>query len=174
MRLRTHLAVAVREFRGSLGRLVFFAACLAVGVAAVVAVAGLSGALDQTIRAQARELLAADLAVASRRPIPDAVITAVDRIPGARRAGVLELPSVISVAAGGRTELPGASLLCELKGVDAGYPFYGAVETSPPGDLADLLGGLRVVVGPELLTRTRPMDRTNPPVRVYRSRYPSP
>ena len=45
-----------------LRRLAFFVACLSVGVAAVVAVAGLSSALDDGIQAQARQLLAADLA----------------------------------------------------------------------------------------------------------------
>ncbi|MGD9253767.1 MAG: hypothetical protein PVG92_07540, partial [Holophagae bacterium] len=71
MTLGTWLAVALREFKGSAGRLLFFAACLSVGVAAVVAVAGLSQALDDGIQGQARQLLAADLSVSSRRPIPD-------------------------------------------------------------------------------------------------------
>ena len=47
-----------RESRGSRGRLVFFSACLAVGVAAVVAVAGLSSGIDRNIRREARQLLA--------------------------------------------------------------------------------------------------------------------
>ena len=42
MRLQSWIALAGREFRGSAGRLAFFAACLSVGVAAVVAVAALS------------------------------------------------------------------------------------------------------------------------------------
>ena len=62
MKTRSWLALALRESRGSAGRLVFFVACLSVGVAAVVAVAGLSQALDDGIQAQARQLLAADLA----------------------------------------------------------------------------------------------------------------
>ncbi|MGH9360654.1 MAG: hypothetical protein ACRD2T_01965, partial [Thermoanaerobaculia bacterium] len=53
----------LRESRGARGRLAFFVACLGVGVAAVVAVAGLSASLDQGIRSEARQLLAADLAV---------------------------------------------------------------------------------------------------------------
>ena len=46
---------------GSGGRLAFFVVCLAVGVAAVVAVAGLSAGVDDGLRSKARELLAADL-----------------------------------------------------------------------------------------------------------------
>ena len=154
MRLRQWIALAVRESRGSAGRLVFFAACLSVGVAAVVAVAGLAQALDSGIQGRARELLAADIAVSSRRPIPDDVVAAVDSLPGARRTGVIELPSVVSMpAADDESGSPGPSLLCEIKAVGPGYPFYGEVVTEPGRPLDELLGADRVVVGPELLTR---------------------
>jgi len=146
--------LAAREFRGSIGRIVFFAACLAVGVAAVVAVAGLSRALDDTIRAQARQLLAADLAVSSRRPMAPEVLAAVDGLPGALRVQVMELPSVVSALPVGQGDgAPGASVLCELKAVGGGYPFYGELLTEPALPLDELLDAGHVVVAPELLTR---------------------
>jgi putative ABC transport system permease protein len=152
--LRSWFALAARESRGSAGRLVFFAACLSVGVAAVVAVAGLSRALDTGIQAQARQLLAADLAVESRRPIADEVLAAIDRLPGAESTGVLEMPTVVSVPpSDDGDERPGSSLLCELKAVGPGYPYYGVVTTVPARSLAELLDADHVVVGPELLTR---------------------
>ena len=154
MTLSSWLALAARELRGSAGRLAFFAVCLAVGVAAVVAVAGLSAALDDGIQAQARQLLAADLAVESRRPIAAEVAAAVDALPGARRAEIRELPSVVSVPSGtGPETAPGPSLLCELKAVEPGYPFYGTLATDPARPLEELLGPDRVLVGPELLLR---------------------
>lgn len=153
MRARSWLALAWREGRGSAGRLAFFAACLSVGVAAVVAVAGLSQALDDGIRAQARQLLAADLAVESRQPIAPEVIALAKGLAGVRIAGVRELASVVSVPVPDDDTSPGPSLLCELKGIDPGYPFYGRVETEPNLPLEDLLTPDRVLVGPELLTR---------------------
>jgi putative ABC transport system permease protein len=154
MRLRQWIALGVRESRGSAGRLAFFALCLSVGVAAVVAVAGLAQALDSGIQARARELLAADLAISSRRPIADEVIAAVDQLEGARRSEVVEMPSVVSVPASGDPAAPpGPSLLCEIKAVGPGYPFYGEVVTDPPRPLSELLGADRVAVGPELLAR---------------------
>ncbi len=146
------IALAARDFRGSAGRIVFFAACLAVGVAAVVAVAGLSSALDGTIRNQARQLLAADLAVSSRRPIAPDVLAAVDGLPGVRRIRVQELPSVVSALPAGEGE-PGASVLCELKAVGDGYPFYGELLVEPAEPLDGLLDTDHVVVAPELLAR---------------------
>jgi len=152
VRARSWLALAAREARGASGRLAFFAACLGVGVAAVVAVAGLSRALDDGIQAQARQLLAADLTVESRRPIPAEVEAAVDRLEGARSVPVVELASVVSVPVPDSAP-PGPSLLSELKAVGEGYPFYGELELDPSSPLAALLGPERVVVGPELLVR---------------------
>ncbi|MGB3563899.1 MAG: hypothetical protein WBC09_12690, partial [Thermoanaerobaculia bacterium] len=60
----------LRESRGSRSRLIFFVLCLAIGVAAIVSVAGLSRGLRQGIRTEARKLLAGDLAVTGRRPFP--------------------------------------------------------------------------------------------------------
>ena len=151
MKLRSWVALALRESRGSAGRLAFFAACLAVGVAAVVSVAGLSRALDAGIQAQARQLLAADLSIESRRAIPAEALAAADALPRARRAEVRELPSVVSVPA--PEDAPGPSVLCELKAVGPGYPFYGQLETDPARPLAELLSPDRVLVGPELLDR---------------------
>jgi putative ABC transport system permease protein len=147
------IVLAARESRGSAGRLLFFAACLSVGVAAVVAVSGVSSALDEAIRSQARQLLAADLVVSSRRDIPPEAVAAVDAVPGARRTESRQLPTVVSVPPAVPNGPPGASLLCELKAVEADYPYYGQVETVPANALADVRDGETVLVGPELLSR---------------------
>jgi putative ABC transport system permease protein len=147
-------ALAAREFRGSTGRIIFFAACLAVGVAAVVAVSGLSSALDGTIRSQARQLLAADLAVESRRPMADEILAAIDGVEGARRLKVCELPSVVMApSADDGNGATSASVLSELKAVGEGYPFYGELAIQPEGPLGVLLDEEHVVVAPELLVR---------------------
>ena len=151
MTLTSWLVVALREFKGSAGRLLFFAACLSVGVAAVVAVAGLSRALDDSIQGQAKQLLAADLAISSRRPIPDDMVAAVDAMADARWTRVIELPSVVSVPGG--SQVRGSSLLCELKAVGADYPFYGELSMHPPGPISGLLNPQTALVDPELLAR---------------------
>lgn len=67
------LTTVLRESRGSRGRLAFLVLCLAMGVAAVTGVSVLVAALDGAVSANARRLLAADLAIESRQPLPDAV-----------------------------------------------------------------------------------------------------
>ncbi len=151
MRASAFAAYMAHEARGARGRLFFFVACLAVGVAAVVAVAGLGSALESAIRREARQLLAADLSVSGRRPIPEAVTELVAALPGVETARVKEMVTVLATPAA--DDGPGASLLVELKAVDGGYPFYGDLELSPPVPLARLLTEEAVVVAPDLLAR---------------------
>jgi putative ABC transport system permease protein len=139
-----------RESRGSRGRLAFFLACLAVGVAAVVAVAGLSASLRDGIRREARQLLAADLAVRGNQPIPPEGLKAIDALPGSRRTDVKETVTV--AAAPARDGQPGTSQVVELKVVDGVYPFYGRLDLKPERPLHELLAPGTTVVASELLS----------------------
>jgi putative ABC transport system permease protein len=152
MTIGNWIRLGLRESRGAGGRLLFFAACLAVGVAAVVAVAGLSRALDDGIQARAKTLLAADVSVESRRPIEPEILRVVDGLEGVRRARVVEMASVVAVPRSDEAA-PGPSVLCEIKVVEPGYPFYGAVATTPDAPLEALLDRDHVLVGPEVLRR---------------------
>lgn len=144
MRLADGLAFALRETRGARGRLFFFAASLALGVAAITGVAALVGAIDDGIRDRARDMLGADVAVQSRRAIPDELDAFVTEI-GAARTDALELSTMARSAATGR------SRLVELSAVGAGYPLYGAVVLEPAGAL-DALGADGAAVAPELMS----------------------
>jgi putative ABC transport system permease protein len=152
-----------RESRGARGKVVFFLACLAVGVAAVVAVSGLSTGVDAGLRREAKQLLAADLAVTAEKPIPAAVSKAIDGViaahPGSRTAVLKELATVVAVPSA--SGAPGASTLVEMKAVGAGWPFYGAAVTAPPRPLDTLLGGDGVLVGPELAAKLH-LDEGSP------------
>src|SRR5689334_20236494 len=104
---------AVREMRGGARVLAFFVLCLAVGVAAVVAVSSLSSGVAAGVRAQARELLGADAVVQAWKPLPD--------LDGAVRALGVEVASVkelVSLVARGDREA-GRSQIAELRVVDA-------------------------------------------------------
>ncbi|MCL4807284.1 MAG: ABC transporter permease, partial [Thermoanaerobaculia bacterium] len=144
----------LRESRGSRGRMLFFAACLGTGVAAVVAVAGLSGALEETIRSQARPLLGADLSIESFRPFPEPVDRAIEALPGVRTR-VEELVTVVfepGTTAADEGAAP-RSLLVELKAVEPPYPLVGDLRLEPDRPLADLLAPDAIVAHPDLLRR---------------------
>jgi len=143
-----------RESRGAAGKVVFFLACLSVGVAAVVAVAGLSSGIDRGLRREARTFLAGDVAVRSAKPIPQGVVTRVNAWlaahPGSRSAELAEMATVVAAPRGGDAV---ASALVELKAVGAGWPFYGRVVTEPARPLDELLAGDGVLVAPDLAAK---------------------
>ena len=154
MRPALYARLAVRESRRSRGRMALFVGCIALGVAAVVIVEGLSNSVSQGIRAEGRRLMAADVSVESRRELPENLDELLARFGSTRgvatsieRADLREFVSVV-LAPG-----TGASTLAELKVVSGGYPFYSQLKLDPQGTLTSLLAADAVVVAPELLTR---------------------
>ncbi len=132
------------EWRAAPGRLLFFVGCLAIGVAAVVAVATHATALDRGIRGEARQLLAADLSVRGAHPVGNETQRLLEE-RGARTATTRELVTIVAAAGG-------SSLLVELKAADPGYPFYGTLETTPQRSIADLAPD-EALVARDLLAR---------------------
>jgi putative ABC transport system permease protein len=151
LRASLYLRTLMRESRGARARLLFFVACLSVGVSAVVAVAGLSSSLDDGIRLEARQLLAADLAIVGNRPLP-AGFDPTGGTPGVQQTRVAEAPTVVAAppdAAGH----PGPSQLVELKAITGDYPFYGRLVLKPARPLGELLAPDAAVVASDLLAR---------------------
>jgi putative ABC transport system permease protein len=151
LRASLYLRTLGRESRGTRARLAFFVACLSVGVAAVVAVAGLSSSLDDGIRVEARQLLAADLAIVGNRPLP-AGFDPTAGTASVEQTRIEEAPTVVAAPprAAGR---PGPSQLVELKAVTGAYPFYGTLVLKPARPLAELLAPDTTVVASDLLAR---------------------
>jgi putative ABC transport system permease protein len=151
--LRALLRYTLAEIRGAFARLGFYVACLGVGVAAVVAVAGLTDALDRGIREQARTLLAADLSVSGRRPLPEGVDRMLASLGAVETTRVRELVTVVARPTGGdgSSGSPGRSRLVELKVVEGRYPFYGELSLDPDVPLQEMLEDGGAVVAPELL-----------------------
>lgn len=141
----------LRESRGSRSRLTFFVLCLAIGVAAIVSVAGLSRGLQQGIRKEARKLLAGDLAVSGTRPLPVEVEELLAGQAQLETARLKEMVTVVATSA--EAPEPGRSQVVELKVVDGDYPFYGALRLEPAAPLEALLQDDTTVVAPDLLDR---------------------
>ncbi|MEM7163841.1 MAG: FtsX-like permease family protein [Planctomycetota bacterium] len=144
MKLPFALKLAAREVRGGFGRLAFFVGCLAAGVAGVVGVESLVQDINKTLQLQARALLAADLSVESRRPLPDALAQR-EEFNGRERCDVVELPTMASVPETAQARL------VEVWALDGRYPFYGTLALEPALPLPQLLTPNHVVVAPELL-----------------------
>jgi putative ABC transport system permease protein len=142
---------ALRESRGARGRLAALTACLALGVAAVVAVTGAVDSLQQGMAGKTRDLLGADLVVENRAPFPpelDALLA--EAVPDARRTDIIEMRSM-AAAPGVGGDL-GRSSLVELKVLGGPFPFYGEVTLDPPGALHEVLDEDSAAVAPALLS----------------------
>lgn len=148
---RLLLTLLLRELRGGRDRLLPFVLSLALGVAAVVLVAGLSDSVSRAIRMEARPLLGADVAARSFQPIPPGFVAVEAAFPGVERVDTVDFMTM--AAAPAPEGAPGRSVLVELKAVGPGWPFYGAPMLDPPGPLAERLGDDGVFVEPSLLER---------------------
>ncbi|HEY5894106.1 MAG TPA: FtsX-like permease family protein [Chthoniobacterales bacterium] len=117
--------MAWRDSRGSRRRLLLFASCISVGVAALVAIGSLKESLRVAIDQQARTLLGADFVVQSRQPLKPAEEVAAMNL-ARRTAHEIRFASMaVFPDAGDNTRL------VQVRAVDPGFPFFGKLETEP-------------------------------------------
>jgi putative ABC transport system permease protein len=147
------LRMAVRETRSSWRRLLFFFVCIAVGVAAIVALRSVIQSVRDVIGGEARALIAADVLIASNREWPDSARATIDRAladAGATaRTETLETPTMVRPADRSKA----VAKMAELRAVQANFPLYGAIVlTGGQPYTHALLRNHGVIVRPELLT----------------------
>src|SRR5262245_33830245 len=148
---RFELRMAWRETRPALRKFLFMIGAIALGVGALTGITGAAAALDHAMARQARDLIAADVAVRLRSsPSPDEW-QALDRLValGAERTQVTETLSMASAGPGR------APVLVTVKAVEPEhYPYYGTVELEPVGRLAGVLDDSTTVATQEFLMRS--------------------
>ena len=150
---RRTAAIGWRDLKSAPGKFGFVILSVAVGVAALVGVRGLSDSFRQTLNTEARSLLAGDLGARIFRAPTDEENSKVAAIKeknsgGIRTTWVTETISMASV-----TSAP-VPILISLKAVDpAEYPFYGTAVLAPAMPLAQALQGDSAVVSEEFLIR---------------------
>jgi putative ABC transport system permease protein len=138
-RFRFVLALAWREGRASRRRGLLLIAAVAIGVGALVAINSFTDNLGGSVRAEARALLGADLVVSSYQVFSDETEADLEelRIASAPPAGA---PVARTITFGAMARVPGggATRLVQVRAVDPGYPFYGEIDTVPPGEWSKL------------------------------------
>src|SRR6185437_222662 len=145
-------AIGWRDLKSAPGKFAFVVLSVAVGVAALVGVRGLSNSFRTTLSGQARSLMAADLS-ARLVHVPTAeelarVAQVVKQNPGMRASWSTE---TVSMASAPPDPVP---VLVSLKAVDPSeYPYYGTAQLEPAMSLQKALAGDSVVVADEFLIR---------------------
>jgi putative ABC transport system permease protein len=151
--MRFILRMARREARASWRRLLFFFLCVGLGVGAIVTIRSVIQSVREGLVREARTLTAADVLVATNRPLEAGEQARIDERLAAARSGrrsrSIETATMVRPAG----PSPPVARVAEVLGVDAAFPLYGEVtlEGGAPythGLLRD--GG--AIVRPELLT----------------------
>jgi len=144
--LKFALLMALRESRRSRRRLALYLGAVSLGVAALVAINSFSANVSAAVRAQARELLGADLELRSRGPFPDSIETVLD----SARANAARVTSFGSMVLAPRS---GLTRLFQVRAVSGEFPFYGIIQTDPPNLWTSFRegGGRHVLVDPAVL-----------------------
>ncbi len=143
--------LAWRETRGAWRHFGYFFACITLGVSALVGVGSFADSLERTVARSAKSLMGGDVEVRGTQPLPvdAATLIAPQSSPRSSEAAITRVREMVAMAQAG----PAQSHLVELKAVEPGYPFYGALVTEPARPLETLIGGGRALVHDSLLAR---------------------
>ena len=150
---RRAAAIGWRDLKSAPGKFGFVVLSVAVGVAALVGVRGLSDSFRQTLNTEARSLLAGDLSARLFRAPTSEESSKIAAIAGPNSGGIRTtwVTETISMASVPSAPVP---ILVSLKAVDpAEYPFYGTAVLAPSMPLAQALQGDSAVVSEEFLIR---------------------
>lgn len=133
------IRLALRDLRGGLSGFGVLIACIAIGVAAIVAVSSLSRGLSDGLAREGRVILGGDMSFSllQREAREDEL---------AHLRGLGTVAPYAFLRAMSRAE-SGATTLVEMKAVGAGYPVHGMLATDPPLANAALFGAQDGVFG---------------------------
>ena len=118
------LKMAWRDGKTSWKKLTLFMASIVLGIAALVSIQSFSVNLKHNIALQSKSLMGSDFKIDSDKPPKENVITIMDSL-GGYDAREISFASMVSFP-----EKEG-SKLAQVRGIEGGFPFYGAMETAP-------------------------------------------
>jgi putative ABC transport system permease protein len=153
MRLPFVLRMAVRETRSAWRRLLFFFVCIAVGVAAIVALRSVIQNVRAVFGSEARFLTAADVLISTNRDWTPEALAVIDRrlteFGAIERTESIETPTMARPADESRR----MTRMVELRAIQPSFPLYGTMELDRGVAYShSLVQGHGALVRPELLT----------------------
>ena len=134
------LRMAWRETRGAWRHFLYFFACIAIGVGALVGVSLFGVNMERAVTKEARGLLGGDLEIRLTHPLSLAGQAVLNSL-GEREMAFTHVSELIAMAAR-TTQGPSVTQsiqIIELKAVESAYPLYGAIRLDPAQSLDVLL-----------------------------------
>ncbi|MFL1011733.1 ABC transporter permease [Flavisericum labens] len=118
------LKMACRDGKSSWKKLTLFIASIVLGIAAVVSIQSFSQNLKENIKLQSKSLMGSDYKIDSNKPPNEVVLAIMDSL-GGPDAREINFPSMVAFPRQGATKF------VRIRGIEGGFPFYGALETEP-------------------------------------------
>jgi putative ABC transport system permease protein len=147
------LRMAAREIRSSWHRLLFFFVCIAVGVAAIIALRSVIQSVRAGMSRQAQVLIASDILLTSNREFTGKVLETIAAEQRSGRIGVVsratEIPTMVRPADPSKA----VARMVELRAVERDFPLYGTLTLANGTYSYDLLLNHGAIVRPELLAQ---------------------
>ena len=149
LRLGFAVRLALRESRHGLRRVGIYMASITLGVAALVSIHSFRDDFARSVQEEADVLMGANARLSGDQPFGEDVRGVLDSL---RTAGVpvARLTTVSSMVLAPATE---TVRLLQVRAIDEGYPYYGAVTTEPAGRWGAHLEQGSVLVDPAVLTQ---------------------
>jgi putative ABC transport system permease protein len=138
--------MAWRDSRASRRKLVLFSCSIVLGIAALTAIGSLGDNLERAIQEQSKSLLGADLVIGSRQAF-DAQEDQLFREIGGLQSREINFSSMVYFAS---TE---GTRLVQVRALEPRFPFYGVLETDPPGAAVEFRKSGGALVEESLLTQ---------------------
>lgn len=110
--------------KASARKLSLFMASIVLGIAAVVSIQSFGENLKSNIALQSKSLMGADYKIDTDKEPNERVLAIIDSLGGAD-AREIAFPSMAAFPETGATKF------VQIRGIDAGFPFYGKLETEP-------------------------------------------
>jgi len=147
-----NLRFVARQITGARRQSALFVLCVALSMISLVSLGSFARSVQSSLLRDAQSLHAADLIIRAHTPLPAPLQGRLDSLARQKllvSARYYEFYSVL------RTTVGAASLLCNLKVVEPGYPFYGTVALLSGRPLSEALTPGSLVVEQTLLDRLR-------------------
>ncbi|HET6566496.1 MAG TPA: ABC transporter permease, partial [Rhodothermales bacterium] len=138
--------MAWRDSRGSRRRLLLFLLSMVLGVAALVSINSFGVNLRETVDAESRSLLGADLSLESGRKFSEEAEALIDSL-GGEQSRSITFPSMAFFP---RSD---ATRLVTVRALRGDYPYYGAIETEPAGAARSYLARRGALVDATLMNQ---------------------
>lgn len=136
--------MAWRDSRKSRGKLLLFIASISLGIAAMVGITSFRENLLVEIDKQAQSLVGSDFRIMGNRALADSLLTSFREMSKDYSEERYFASMVMFQKTGG-------TRLVQIRALEGGYPYYGEIETKPPGGAKKFQSGRYALVDEKML-----------------------